>query len=257
MLNFKYASLFLLQIMFIIVLSGLYFTIPLWIFLIPTGLYAMLLIHGSCFIGSHFFMPVVCKAEEPDNAVAITFDDGPAPGTTDQILDILKKNNVKAAFFCIGERVVENPELIKRISDEGHLIGNHSYSHHFFFDLFSYNNMVREIRNTNKAIEKIVSKRIHLFRPPYGVTTPVLAKAVKKAKMTSVGWSLRSFDTITKTPGKLVDTIDRKIKAGDVILLHDTIDVTVNSLQPILDNIKSKGLTIVPVDKLLNINAYV
>jgi peptidoglycan-N-acetylglucosamine deacetylase len=257
MLDFKTATLLLFLSMIIIALSGLFLSIPIWPFLIPLSLYIILVIHGSASVQSEFFMPVVCRGDEAVNEVAITFDDGPDPDNTQRILDTLKKNEVSAAFFCIGEKVAENPELMQQIADGGHVIGNHSYSHGFFFDLSSHDNMVREIRSTNKIIEKSVRKRIHLFRPPYGVTTPVLAKAVKKTKMTSVGWSLRSMDTVEKDPQKLVNKISKQVKSGDVILLHDTQAVTADALQSIIDNINSKGFKIVPVDKLLNINAYV
>lgn len=241
----------------LITLSGLYTSISLWLFLIPIATYLLLIIYGASNIRSDFFMKVSSGGDETYAEVALTFDDGPSPETTPQILDILKKNDITAAFFCIGEKAAEHPELMQRISDEGHIIGNHSYSHHFFFDFLSHDNMVREIRNTNKVIEKIVRKRIHLFRPPYGVTTPVLAKAVKKAKMTPIGWTLRSMDTVTTDPVKLVSKISKNLRPGDVILLHDTARVTVDSLQQIIDSINQKELDIIPVDTLLNVNAYV
>ncbi len=257
MLDYRTSSLLFVLSMLMIALSGLFINIAMWSFLIPIFIYLLLLIHGTISISTEFFMPVICNGPDDHNGVSITFDDGPSPETTPRILDILKENEVKAAFFCIGEKVAENPEIMKRIVAEGHIIGNHSYSHHFFFDLLSHDNMVREIRNTNKAIEKIGGKKIHLFRPPYGVTTPILAKAVKKTKMTSVGWSLRSFDTTTNDPVKLINYIDKKLKAGDVILLHDTREVTVEALQAIIDKIDDREFAILPVDQLLNINAYV
>jgi peptidoglycan-N-acetylglucosamine deacetylase len=257
MLNFKSATLLLIVILIMIGLSGLFNSIPIWLFVIPILPYLILIVYGSATIGSSFFMPVICNGDKTINEVALTFDDGPAPKTTDTILDILKKNQVPAAFFMIGERAVEHPHLVQRIADEGHLIGNHSYSHHALFDLFPRSEMVRELRATNKAIEKMVRKRVHLFRPPYGVTTPALAKAVSKTKMTPVGWSLRSFDTVAKSPDQLINKINKQVKPGDVILLHDTKAVTAEALQNIIDAIRQKGLKIVPVDELLKINAYV
>jgi len=247
----------MVMVQLLIAVAGLSYNIPLWMFLVPLIPYTFLIIYGSSVIGSQFFMKSSCRGNEDYEEVAITFDDGPSPDTTPRILDILKENEVRAAFFCIGEKAVEHPDIMKRIADEGHVIGNHSYSHSKFFDFLSHDNMVREIRNTNKAIEKITRKRVHLFRPPFGVTTPVLAKAVKKAKMTSVGWSLRSLDTTINDPNKLISKIDKKLKPGDVILLHDTMEVTVNSLQTIINNIDDRGYAILPVDELLDIHAYV
>ncbi len=257
MLNYKSATVFCIISLILIAFAGLYDKISLWLFLIPIGIYLTMIFYGASNIRSDFFMRVASGGDTTFAEVALTFDDGPSPETTPAILDVLKKNGITAAFFCIGEKAVEHPELLQRIADEGHIIGNHSYSHHFFFDFLSHDNMVREIRNTNKAIEKIIRKRVHLFRPPYGVTTPVLAKAVKKAKMTPVGWTLRSMDTVTSSSSKLVNKITKNLRPGDVILLHDTETVTVESLQKIIDSINQKDLNIVPVDTLLNINAYV
>jgi len=257
MLNFKKSIYAFMAIMMTMAFAGLSERVPIWIFLLPIAGFIFMVVYGSANIGSGFFMHVTCRNEESEDEIAITFDDGPDPETTLQVLDILKQNDIKATFFCIGEKVTQYPEVVQRIAGDGHLIGNHSFTHSTFFDFFSHDSMVREIRNTNKIIEKTVGKRIHLFRPPFGVTTPVLAKAIKKTKMIPVGWSLRSMDTVTKDPKKLIAKINKQLVPGDVILLHDTCPVTVRSLQQIIDDIRKKGLKIVPADKLLHVNAYV
>src|SRR5258708_1338340 len=141
-------------------------------------LYFALLIYGTMNVSAQFFMPILCKGSPQSAAIAITFDDGPLPGKTDQILKILKAHNVSAAFFCIGNRVEKNPELLKQIDREGHIIGNHSFSHSASFDLQSSGNMSRELTSADGVISRIIGVRPAMFRPPYGVTNRNLANAV-------------------------------------------------------------------------------
>ena len=256
MLNYKTSSLGLVGVLIVMASIGIVHDIPLPFFLVPVFIYIGLLVWGSSQIYSGYFMEVYCHGDESIPEVAITFDDGPDPEFTPSILDILKQHQTTATFFCIGEKINENPEILKRISAEGHLVGNHSFSHHVFFDFFTQNNMVREIRTTNRAVEKLIQKRMFFFRPPYGVTTPVLNKAVKLSKVIPVGWSLRTLDTISRDPDKLIKKVKDNLREGDIILLHDTGRVTAEALPGIIHNIREKGFKIVRVDELLKLHAY-
>ncbi len=233
-----------------------FLSVPVGLYFILILLFFMVIFYGSYFIHSNFFIPAVCHGNRKSNKVAITFDDGPSPQHTTEILDILKANNVNAAFFCIGKNIQSNPELTKRIIAEGHMIGNHSYSHHFFFDFFSRMKMINEIDTTNHAVANITGTRPIFFRPPYGVTTPVLAKAIQTAGMITIGWSLRSMDTVTKEKNRLVTNIGSKLRGGDILLLHDTEKVTAAALQDIIELIKQKGLEVVRLDHLVNSRVY-
>ena len=198
------------------------------------------------------FMPVVCRTHTKKKQIAITFDDGPVEKNTALVLDILKCNNITATFFCIGKRMNENKELLKRIDEEGHIVGNHSYSHHFFFDFFSTKRLQKELEETNKISQEVIHKKLKLFRPPYGVTTPSLAKVVKQGGYKTIGWSIRSMDTITNDKKKLLDKIT-KVKPGDIILFHEKVTLTINVLQAFIDSVKEQGYEIVRLDKLLNV----
>src|SRR5204863_5252046 len=125
------------------------------------------------------------------------------------VLDILQEKQVPAAFFCIGNRIASRKELLLRVHEEGHLIGNHSFSHHSLFDLYSAERMEQELHQMNAAVEQVVHRRPRLFRPPYGVTNPNLAKAVKRAGMVAVGWNVRSYDTIAKSEKRLFEKLMR------------------------------------------------
>ena len=136
---------------------------------------------GSRDIHSDFYLKSICKGNRDKREVALTFDDGPDAQVTPMILDVLKEHNIKATFFIIGSKAEMNPELLKRIDKEGHIIGGHSYSHHFFFDFFSSSKMIREMKKTENMIHSIIGKKICLFRPPYGVTNPPLAKSIQSS----------------------------------------------------------------------------
>ena len=142
-----------------------------WLLLI----YVSVLFCGSYFMRMGFFLKSICSVKTKDRWIALSFDDGPA-GSTSQILDILKENEVEAAFFCIGKKISGNEELLKRMVQEGHIIGNHSFSHHTFFDFFSSGKMLNDMIQMNQLVKDITGLRPRFFRPPYGVTNPNLKK---------------------------------------------------------------------------------
>jgi peptidoglycan/xylan/chitin deacetylase (PgdA/CDA1 family) len=187
--------------------------------------------------------------------IALTFDDGPAEQTA-RILDILKAQDVQAAFFSIGKRVNDNIEIVKRWHAEDHVVGNHSFNHGFNFDWLPTSKMLAEINATNDVVEKTIGKTPKLFRPPYGVTNPNLARALSKSGMHSIGWNVRSFDTKAKKPEVLLDSILKKLKGGDIILLHDSMSITADILTDLIVKARQKGYTFARVDKLLDIAPY-
>ncbi len=224
-------------------------------FALPILLFSLLLFYGSYFIQSNFFVKALCNSTSQKKEIALSFDDGPVT-STNLVLDILKKHNVPSAFFCIGKQMTENPEILKRIHEEGHVIGNHSFTHQALFDLMSKKQMKQELKETNNVAKNTIGENLKMFRPPYGVTTPVLAKAIKEEGFETIGWSLRSYDTMIDDVQKLVNKITSQIKAGDVILLHDSQKVTVSALEDIINKVRLKGYTFVRLDHLLNIKAY-
>ncbi len=257
MLTFRRTSLLFILVMVTLVLWNYFALIPVWVFVFISLVYVSLMAYGSAFIGSQFYLPVLCKAMVKNKSIAISFDDGPAEKYTPIILDILKRNQVPAAFFCIGKKVEANSDLVSRIDREGHLLGNHSYSHHFFFDFFSRTRISKELHQTNSLIKKITNKESRLFRPPYGVTTPNIAEAVRRGKFLAIGWSRRSMDTLVHDSGKLLQNSTKELKAGDVVLFHDTMELTAQVLQEFLDKVRQDGFRIVRLDQLLNIRPYV
>jgi peptidoglycan/xylan/chitin deacetylase (PgdA/CDA1 family) len=191
-----------------------------------------------------------------DNYVAITFDDGPNERFTPQVLSLLKKYNAKATFFCIGERVKQHPKVLKMIVDEGHVVGNHTYTHNENFGFFKTKYVISELYQANSIIKEIIGKEIKLFRPPFGVTNPRIKKAITKVGLQSIGWSIRSLDTTSKSTDSIVKSIKKTLKKGDVILLHDTSNKSIEVLEQLLVFMNEKQLESVSIPTLFNIEAY-
>lgn len=235
----------------VLYLSG---AIDWWWLLIPVVIYIHLLVFGAIFIQWNFYVKSYNKGVQ-SKQVALTFDDGPAQYTS-VILDVLKKEGVQAAFFSIGKNAVANPEIVKRWHSDGHLIGNHSYDHGFNFDWKTSKAMQEEINKTNNAIMQIAGVTPKLFRPPYGVTNPNLAKAITCSDMYSIGWNVRSFDTTAKNKADLEARILNRLKGGDIVLLHDSQQITAEILTDLIRTAREKGFTFVRVDKLLDLKPY-
>jgi len=215
-----------------------------------------MLAYGSISIRSGFYGRVICSFDSGDKVMALTFDDGPDEQVTPQVLDLLKSVQIKAVFFCIGSRILKYPALIERMDREGHIIGNHSFSHHFFFDLFSVKRMEEELMKTEKLVERIIHKKIQLFRPPYGVTNPLLARALQKMNYSVIGWTVKSKDTVIRDEQKLVDRLTGKTGNGGIILFHDTGPHLVPVLDKFIKYARENEYRFERLDKILQIAAY-
>ncbi|WP_423737655.1 polysaccharide deacetylase family protein [Chitinophaga caseinilytica] len=240
----------------IILLHGGWAATPAWKLLIPLLVASGFAAWGAINVRSNYFVRTHSKGKRSDKSVALSFDDGPLTEFTPQILDILAQFNVRAAFFCIGHRVEQEPALMKRIVGEGHLVGNHSFSHSPTFDLQTTAAMKTDLARANEVIKSATGLQPRLFRPPYGVTNPMLARAIRKGKFIAVGWSVRSFDTVIKDEDKLFERVTKKIEAGDIFLFHDTAAATVRILPALIKQLKRDGFAIKRLDELLNIPAY-
>jgi peptidoglycan/xylan/chitin deacetylase (PgdA/CDA1 family) len=232
--------------------TAVHWTFFLLLFLIWLGLTTW----GSFDIRLNYFTKAYCsKPNSISKKIALTFDDGPHE-MTEKVLDLLKQFNVKATFFCVGKQIENNPQLFKRIISEGHLVGNHSFSHSENFGFFSSQNVLDEITTTNKLVQQLSGLNMKLFRPPFGVTNPMIAKAISVTKHHVIGWNIRSLDTVYEDENTIFERVKNKIKPGGIILLHDTSQKSVNVLERLLLFLKSENYSIVSVDKLLNLTAY-
>lgn len=255
MTKFKKSSIIFLAILLGLLTGRFFFEIPVILFVIVAFLYLVIVVIGVFNIRWNFFLTSHISGSKLKMEVAITFDDGPNAKYTPALLDFLASQNVRATFFCVGKNIFENNQLLKRMINEGHIIGNHSYSHSTVFDFMLPSRMIEEIGTTNDEIFGITEKTPRFFRPPFGITNPFVAKAVKMSKMESIGWSLRSLDTV-KDKNKVISRIKRKLKPGDIILLHDRNEHTLSLVKEIVSWLKSNAYNIVGLDTILAIEAY-
>ncbi len=223
-----------------------------WIILSYLVIYLVVTFSGSYYIHFNWFINSV--NENKEEGVTFTFDDGPHPKNTALILDILRKHNIKATFFVIGKQVEKHPELVVQLFNEGHIIGNHSYSHSNYIPFFKRKKLINDFKKTDELLYTLIKKKPNFIRPPFGATSPKYTNLLKKTNYSSIGWSYRSFDTTLKSKTNLVqntlNAIDKNKNA--ILLFHDTKNVTVESLDDILQNLLDNGTKIVNLDESLN-----
>lgn len=188
--------------------------------------------------------------------ISLTFDDGPNPEFTEKVLDVLKAKNVKATFFIIGKNIAGNEAILKRIDDEGHLLGNHSFGHLYWYNSLFSSTINADINKANDLIFSVLGKKPRYFRTPFGLTSPNISKALKNTDYVSIGWDLRSFDTMAKDENKLFDKLKSKVKHSSIVLLHDNNEITLNVLARFIDYCKENGIEIVSLDKMIGEKAY-
>jgi len=193
--------------------------------------------------------------------IALTFDDGPNEPYTSEILDILKKYSIKATFFVLGKNVERYPDTAKRIVEEGHVIGNHTYDHPYLL-IQSKSHIKYEIEKAEQAIFKATHTKPHLFRPPYGVNDSWIYHAVKEKGYVTIEWSVTSHNGGKEiSPDRIVRNVLGEVKNGAIVLLHDGDRLikganrshVVKALTPIIESLQQRGYQFVTVPQLLGI----
>ena len=257
MLTFKNVNKISTLFLFIIISLILNNTIAvIWIFVLVITWFSLTVI-GSFHIRWDYFLKAHHKNEKVnDNVISLTFDDGPNEVYTIKVLELLKMYNFKATFFLIGNKIEENSSIVKEIINQGHTIGNHTFSHSNNFGFLKTNEVINDLKKTNKIIENFHGLKMKLYRPAFGVTNPRISKAVKTLKMTAIGWSVRSLDTKKDSKETIIKRITKNLKKGDVVLLHDTSQKTVEVLEQLLIFLDKKRWKSITVDQLLKMKAY-
>ena len=203
----------------IIVAAFLFAFNPL-IAILPLAAFVLLCGIAPFFPRSSFFLPVISHGANGTTAVALTFDDGPSPDSTPDLLRLLAKHQLQATFFVIGEKAAAHPELIKKIMAEGHTIGNHSFRHDNLLMLRSYRQLKDDIKATQDVLAELGVKPL-IFRPPVGITNPKLKGVLEELGLTAVNFSCRIFDMGNRRIKGLAARVMARLQPGDIILLHD------------------------------------
>lgn len=183
------------------------------------------------------------------NRVALTFDDGPNPETTEQILEVLKKENVKATFFMLGKNVGKYPQIVKKAKDENHEIETHGQTHFSLLSLLPPQKITSELKKSIAIIQETTGAKPAFFRPPHGFKTSWMTKAAAKLNLKTITWTIDTFDWKEKNPTKIIKRC-QKAGGGDIILMHDTKEITTRTLPTIIKLLKAKGFKLVTLKEI-------
>lgn len=210
---------------------------------------------------NHFYGPVYSEVRTSQKLVALTFDDGPYPPYTGQLLDLLKEKQIPATFFVIGQNAEKYPELVRRIAAEGHQLGNHTYNH---VDLLKADRqaIINEIDKTNQVLAGITGVVPHVIRPPHGFRDAVVMDIMAERKLKVVEWSVASRDWVNPGAEVIAERTLGKVKNGSVILLHDGDGIaqalprsqTIAATRIIIDRLLAEGYRFVTVDEILKVS---
>ena len=227
---------------------------------IPAVLLVLLVANGIARPGSSLFYPTITHGPHDSNRVALSFDDGPDPDMTPQVLDVLAQGGTHATFFVIGKWLDLYPQLAKRMVAEGHVLGNHSWNHSRLQNFYFTKRHMQELENCEQAIKTATGGSLPvLYRPPVGLKSGDLARAAYRHNLILVTWSLHSHDSRLRDPEKIARRVLKKIRGGDIVLLHDGHDLSgrqrpycAQAVRLILQGLRAKGLECVTIPELLN-----
>jgi peptidoglycan/xylan/chitin deacetylase (PgdA/CDA1 family) len=194
-------------------------------------------------------LPKLIRGNKKEKLLALTFDDGPHPLYTERLLALLREEHVPATFFVIGKMVRKYPELVRDISMDGNLVGNHTYSHVTLTNL-SFDEMMTEYQADNDIIERTIGKPVHFCRPPGGDYNRDVIRAASETGMTTVLWTDDPGDYANPGTNVIEKRLLKKISNGGIILLHDGIEQTMEVLPQLIQYARDKGYKFVTVDQL-------
>lgn len=196
---------------------------------------------------------LLTQINTPEKVVALTYDDGPSPNHTNQLLALLERLQVKATFFVVGEKIEENPEILKSIVEQGHELGNHSYSHpQMIWKMPGF--IKSEIEKTDRLLRQLgVQQEIH-FRSPFGIKFLILPYFLNKMKKKNIMWNVDPKDYQASSPEEISNYVIKNVVPGSIILLHDFERVdspTIPATEVMIQKLQAKGYKFKTVSELI------
>jgi peptidoglycan/xylan/chitin deacetylase (PgdA/CDA1 family) len=176
-------------------------------------------------------------------AVSLNFDDGPDPGITPQVLDLLDRHGAQASFFCIGAKAQAHPQLVREIVRRGHSVENHSQHHRHGFSFFGWGRLRREVDAAQAALAGITGRAPLFFRAPAGFRSPLLDPLLARRGLTYASWTRRGYDAVARDPRRVLARLTRGLAAGDILLLHDGAPLVLEVLPRLLEQLAAAHLT--------------
>ncbi len=222
--------------------------------------YVALIGAGVAFLRLGMFVDVAVRGPQSARGVALTFDDGPSPEHTPKILDLLDEAGAKATFFVIGRKAARYPEIVQDMVARGHAVGVHGHTHDRFLALRSPETVSEDLAAAITTVEAITGTRPTLFRPPVGLTSPRVARALEWFDLTVVGWSARGLDGLRSAePARVAARIVPRLVDGAIVLLHDAaerddfVPASIAALPRILAAMSARDLEGVRLDAWLGV----
>lgn len=217
---------------------------------------AIILLLQSSFMafGDQPYGHVYCRSSSNGRKIALTFDDGPHPRYTEEILKILAEYDIRATFFIIGVNAEAYPDDLQKIIDAGCEIGNHTYSH-ARMNRIDATTAKQEILQCEETLYRLTGTRPYLFRPPEGILSDSLKEIVSAMHYNTVLWSIDTLDWAMNPSETISQTVMKNIKGGDIILMHDYVsggNTTCSALRKMIPQILSQGYEFVTVSELIN-----
>lgn len=221
--------------------------------------YVALLAAGSLLPGLDFYLHAARRGPADRPWVALTFDDGPDPATTLQLLDLLRCERIPAAFFFVGEAARRYPDLVARAAADGHLIGNHSDRHGYGWTVSSAERLFAEFAAASRTLAGILGQPPRFVRTPAGVSRPHLAEALQQLQLCNVAWDVRGLEGVYRDPGRIAARVARRARNGSIILLHELYYGTLcfkprqalTTAQLTIGRLRERGFHFVRLDRLL------
>ena len=249
------------------VLAGFFFVLwgPVWS-IFPLAGFVLVCLVAPFATDFGFFLPVVYRGGRNVGCVSLSFDDGPDSVTTPLVLDILKSYQVPATFFVTGKNARSHPDIIARILEQGHTIGNHTYSHDSLIMLKSMLRLKAEISKTQMVLAAHGIRPL-VFRPPAGITNPKLGPVLAELGLIAVNFSCRAMDKGNRRISGIASKILGRVRPGDIILLHDSkpwaenpdvsdnkaLSLFLTELGRVLDGLETQKLSVVPLSELIGL----
>jgi peptidoglycan-N-acetylglucosamine deacetylase len=241
--------------------TGLIAVAMLWIdpilVIVPIALFVIMVAVAPFVQRLGFFLPIITHGDRRSPKVALTFDDGPDPNTTPLLLDRLSQHRIRCAFFVIGQKAAAHPELIRAIIAQGHEIGNHSDRHDNLLMLRRTGTLRNDIHRCHRRLRSMGIDTL-TFRPPAGVTNPRLRRVLEDLDMICVGFSCRAVDFGNRRVTGISRRILKKVRSGDIIMLHDrqpaggiAVATWLDEIERVLSGIRAKGLEPVSLGELI------
>lgn len=229
------------------------------VFFMGTAILLAIVFHPN----ASWWAPTLWRGSGKDT-VALTFDDGPDPESTLEIARILAEQDIRAAFFVVGERVEKHPDVLAKLHADGHLVCNHTQTHAMTFHFSLWDTARRELRACNDAIKSAIGLEPALFRSPQGFKNPALGDVIGELDMKAIGWQVRGLDSMRGDADAITERIVKGAEPGGVIMLHDgsgyggRVDRsgTIAALPRIIEGLRARGLSFSRLDELLDVEPY-